>query len=101
MKWIKQNIGWLATLISVILLVIGQTTGLFSFMLESGARSVYEKKAPCVEKMVDDKIQVHELKMEPRLQAIEYEVTEQRKVSVESLEIQKQTLEVLKELKDQ
>ena len=76
---------------AVAVILIGWLSGAFGFFLEMETKPIAKEAA-------EEAVQIHELKMEPRLQSIEYEVTEQRKVANESLDVQKKTLEVLEKI---
>jgi len=62
---------------------------LLQIPIEIGAAKVYDEKKPEMIGVVDQKIQTHELKVEPRLQAIEQSTSE-------SVTVQKAILEELK-----
>jgi hypothetical protein len=91
MEWLKKNIGWAGPSIFIVAALLTWATGLFGFMVEIEAE-------PIAKEVATAEVQIHELKVEPRLQAIEYQVTEQRKVNEAQLEVQQKTLEVLEKI---
>jgi len=69
---------------------------LLSVPIESGAEKVYDAKKPEMIEIVNTKIQTHELRIEPRLQAIEHEQTESKKRDGEMMLIQREILTEVK-----
>jgi len=55
--------------------------------IEIGAANVYEEKKPEMIKVIETSVKTHELKMEPRWQAIEMRQETLEEQSTESLEI--------------
>jgi hypothetical protein len=96
MKWLKGNAGWLASLCAVAMILIGWLSGAFGYVVATEAK-------PVAKEVVEQEMQFHELKMEPRLQAIEMsgshnsqEIGKMQKKLDDSMLIQQ---EILKEVR--
>ena len=95
-NWVKDN------RLKTLSMVLGIVISLFVIIGFIGpvdiiADQVYKSKRPVMLERLDDAIEVHELRMEPRLQAIEHGLVEQKKTSKErweeTMEIQREILE--------
>jgi len=74
--------GWSASAIAVAVIIVGWMSGAFGAWVE-------RRTEPMVKEVVVEEIIIHELRMEPRLQAIEHSTSE-------SVDVQKAILEELK-----
>lgn len=81
--------------ISMILGIIISAVFIISFFpnpIETGAEKVYEQKKPEMIEAVDKRIQNHELRVEPRLQAIEIELESSKIRDEQMMVIQQEIL---------
>ena len=97
--WVKENrLKTLGTVLGIIIslfVIVG-----FIGPIDIVADKVYENKRPEMMEALDNALEVQELRLEPRLQAIEHGMIEQKTTSderwIQSMEIQKQILEEVK-----
>lgn len=101
MPWSTENrLKTLSTILGMII-AISVIYQFFPDPIRAKAEEVYDERRPKVIEEVDKKIKNHELRMEPRLQSIEYEVTEQRKVQEDALRIQKDSAIIQQQILDE
>lgn len=95
-NWVKDN------RLKTLSMVLGIVISLFVIIgfigpVDIVADQVYKSKKPVMMEALDDAIEVQRLKLEPRLQAIEYGMEEQKTTSKErweeTMEIQREILE--------
>lgn len=92
MKWMKENTGWIASLVGIVILLFGWLSGTFGEMVET-------KAAPVAHSVAQEEIRIHNLTVEPRMQAVEtlasgnkQKLTDIEQKLDDSLEIQRQIL---------
>ena len=80
MKWLKNNIGWFGPAVFLVVALLGWSSGVFGFFVAIEAKPIAKEAA-------EEQIKTHELRMEPRWQAIEMRQETLEEQSTESLEI--------------
>lgn len=97
MNWIKENSGWVVSALGTLVIVIGFISGAFGQFVATEAE-------PIAKEVVATEVEVHELRVEPRLQAIELnsahnsvEIGKMQKKLDDSMEIQQKILEKVSE----
>ena len=72
MKWVKENSGWVVSALGTLIIVLGFISGSFGQFVATEAE-------PVAKEVVESELKTHELKVEPRLQAIEMNGTHNSK----------------------
>lgn len=80
MNWLKSNINWFGPSIFLLVAVIVWASGAFGFLVEIEAK-------PVAKEVAEEEILIHELRVEPRLQAIEIQQKALADQSDEALQI--------------
>jgi hypothetical protein len=63
-NWIKKNIGWVGPTAFLVAALFAWSSGVFGFFVAIEAK-------PVAKEVAEEEVEIHELRMEPRLQAIE------------------------------
>lgn len=76
MKWLKDNMGWVASAFAITVILIGWMSGAFGYVVATEAKPV-----------IKEQIRIHQLEVEPRWQALEMRQETLEMQSTESLKI--------------
>jgi hypothetical protein len=80
MNWMRKNIVWLGPSVFLLAAILAWGSGAFGFFVAIEAK-------PVAKEVAEEEVKIHELRMEPRLQAIEMQQKTMTKQSNEALKI--------------